>query len=171
MDMSMFTSFDGRINRAKWWLGVVIIIVATLILYVILGMFIGGSMMAGFDPMAGPEAMTSMMRKAAILSTVVLVITAYPITALMKKRLNDRDRPDWLIYVFWAPTVINQLLALTGMGTSLTEVGGVQMPTPSGISWLVSLAGLAVAIWVLVDLGCIRGTEGPNQHGPDPLSA
>ena len=33
------------------------------------------------------------------------------------------------------------------------------------------LAMLAVGIWALVELGCLRGTVGPNRHGPDPLAA
>jgi uncharacterized membrane protein YhaH (DUF805 family) len=34
---------------------------------------------------------------------------------------------------------------------------------------ILQLASLAVSIWALVELGFLRGTSGPNQHGPDPL--
>jgi uncharacterized membrane protein YhaH (DUF805 family) len=44
------------------------------------------------------------------------------------------------------------------------------MPQPSGLSMLVGLVSLAIAIWALVELGFLRGTDGPNQHGPDPLA-
>jgi uncharacterized membrane protein YhaH (DUF805 family) len=30
---------------------------------------------------------------------------------------------------------------------------------------------LAIWIWVLVWLGCLPGTYGPNRYGPDPLEA
>ena len=36
---------------------------------------------------------------------------------------------------------------------------------------LVSLAGLAIVIWAFVELGCLRGTVGANQYGPDRLAA
>ena len=34
---------------------------------------------------------------------------------------------------------------------------------------MLSLAAAAIAIWAFVELGCLRGTPGPNQYGPDPL--
>ena len=37
------------------------------------------------------------------------------------------------------------------------------------VSFPLSLAGLVVAVWGLVELGFLRGTVGPNQYGPDPL--
>lgn len=171
MDMSLFTSFDGRINRAKWWLGFVILLIFSVVVYFILGMFMGGTMMSGLDPSTmGPGAMASLYRSFAIIQAIMLLIIAYPATALMKKRINDRDRPGWLIYVFWAPTVISLVLSLMGLGYTMTDVGGVSMPTPSGLTWIVNLAGLAIGIWALVELGILKGTEGANQHGPDPLA-
>ena len=41
MDMSLFTSFEGRINRAKWWLGVVILIIVQGIVYYIIASAMG----------------------------------------------------------------------------------------------------------------------------------
>jgi uncharacterized membrane protein YhaH (DUF805 family) len=31
------------------------------------------------------------------------------------------------------------------------------------------LVSLALMIWGFVELGCLRGTVGPNRFGPDPL--
>jgi uncharacterized membrane protein YhaH (DUF805 family) len=31
--------------------------------------------------------------------------------------------------------------------------------------------GFAVLVWAFVELGCLRGTLGPNRFGPDPLVA
>ena len=124
MDMSLFTSLEGRINRQKWWLGTIVLIIVYLIFYVIVMMAIGGSMMASFDLTAGPAAMMAMMRRAAIGQIVLFIIFIYPSIALMKKRLNDRDRPVWYIYVFWAPAVISMLLGISGMAQTMTDVGG-----------------------------------------------
>jgi hypothetical protein len=58
MDMSLFTSLEGRINRAKWWLGTVILLIVSVVVYFILAMFTGGSMISGIDPaIMGPDAM------------------------------------------------------------------------------------------------------------------
>ena len=39
MDMSMFTGFEGRINRAKWWLGAIILLIVGVIIAMILTAF------------------------------------------------------------------------------------------------------------------------------------
>jgi uncharacterized membrane protein YhaH (DUF805 family) len=31
------------------------------------------------------------------------------------------------------------------------------------------LLSFAIGIWALIELGILKGTTGPNQHGPDPL--
>jgi uncharacterized membrane protein YhaH (DUF805 family) len=33
------------------------------------------------------------------------------------------------------------------------------------------LAGLAIALWGIVELGILPGTKGPNAYGSDPLPA
>jgi uncharacterized membrane protein YhaH (DUF805 family) len=36
---------------------------------------------------------------------------------------------------------------------------------------LFELGSVAISIWALVELGCLRGTAGTNQYGPVPLAA
>jgi uncharacterized membrane protein YhaH (DUF805 family) len=171
MDLKfLFTSFDGRIGRQQWWIGTIILFVIALVLYFVLLPVLGLSMMSGFDPAGGPDALMSMMRKAAIGQVILTAIFAYPATALMKKRLNDRDRPGWFVAVFWAPTVVNLILGLAGLNITSTDMGGGAMPAPSSLSMIVGLIALVIGIWSLVELGILRGTQGPNKHGPDPLA-
>lgn len=168
----LLTSFQGRIGRQQWWMGTIVMIAVALILYFVLMPILGMSMMMGFDPAGGPGAMMGMMRRVAFGQLIMTAILAYPATALMKKRLNDRDRPDWYLYVFWAPTVVNLLLGLTGLSFTTTDSGGgMMMPRPSSLSMIVGLASLVIGLWALVELGFFKGTSGPNQHGPDPVAA
>lgn len=164
MDMSMFTGFAGRINRAKWWLGTIILMVVGVILYFILAAIFGAG------AITDPTQIASMMRTIAILQIVLLAILAYPTTALMMKRLNDRDRPSYFAYIFWAPTVLTVLGGLLGLTMTMTDMGGVAIPTQTGLGWVLTIASLAVGIWALIELGILKGTDGPNQHGPDPLA-
>jgi uncharacterized membrane protein YhaH (DUF805 family) len=39
----------------------------------------------------------------------------------------------------------------------------------SGLFLLVGLIPIIGAIWLLIELGFLRGTVGSNRHGPDPL--
>jgi uncharacterized membrane protein YhaH (DUF805 family) len=41
----------------------------------------------------------------------------------------------------------------------------------SGWFLLYSLIPLIGPVWLLIDLGFFRGTNGPNRFGPDPLAA
>lgn len=169
--MNLFTNFEGRIGRQSWWIGTIIMIVASLVLYFILAAVFGIGMMS-MDPqkMMEPGFMESYLRKASILQVVMLVILFYPVTALMSKRLNDRDRPSWMKWLFWAPSVLSALIGVAGLGYTTTDMGnGVMMPTPSTLMTLLGFLAMAVGIWALVELGILKGTDGPNQHGPDPL--
>ncbi|MGE0006720.1 MAG: DUF805 domain-containing protein [Parvibaculaceae bacterium] len=162
--MSIFTGFAGRINRAKWWIGtVILIIVATIVYFILAGIF-------GATPPTDPAQVSSFLRSIAIMQLIVLAIIAYPATAMWIKRLNDRDRPSWFAYIFWAPTVLSVLGGLLGLTMTTTDMGGISMPTQTGLGWVLALASLAVGIWALVEMGILKGTDGPNQHGPDPLA-
>jgi uncharacterized membrane protein YhaH (DUF805 family) len=37
------------------------------------------------------------------------------------------------------------------------------------LDYILALAGFALTIWGVVEIGCLRGTAGSNTYGPDPL--
>jgi uncharacterized membrane protein YhaH (DUF805 family) len=39
-----------------------------------------------------------------------------------------------------------------------------------GTGIVLHVVGFAISVWAFVELGCLRGTVGPNQYGPDPLA-
>lgn len=81
------------------------------------------------------------------------LVTAWPMTAIAVKRLHDRDRSGWLVIIIWAQTAVSMLAALYP-GSRLQVIAQV-------------LFGL-VQLWMLVDLGILDGTKGPNRYGPSP---
>jgi uncharacterized membrane protein YhaH (DUF805 family) len=75
--------------------------------------------------------------------------------ALGAKRLHDRDKSAWWLLLFYVlPSILSNLSDQAG-----------------GLGILLLLIGLALSIWAFVELGCLRGTVGPNRFGPDPLQA
>jgi uncharacterized membrane protein YhaH (DUF805 family) len=75
--------------------------------------------------------------------------------AITIKRLHDRDKSGWWALLFLvAPSVIS------GIGAASGQIGGA----------VTGLVSFGISIWALVELGCLRGTVGPNQFGPDPLA-
>ena len=160
MDLShILFSFEGRINRAKWWLAVLVLAVAAVILT-----------FAAYAVLGVRWQTAALTTSGTVASIIITALIAYPATAAMLKRLNDRDRPSWLVGVFWAPTVLALLGQLLGLTMTVQDVAGIPVPAPTALGWLLNIASLGVGIWALIELGILRGTEGPNSHGPDPLA-
>jgi uncharacterized membrane protein YhaH (DUF805 family) len=149
MDLTqLYSSFDGRINRQPYWVGTLILALVEVLVALVAAEVLGASIMA-------PDFRLKLFMLA------MQAVFFYPLAALMVKRLNDRDRPAWLAAVFLAPGLIKSVttvIGLTGNPLSLNPLDlvlGVLVP--------------AVEIWCFIELGCLRGTEGTNQHGPNPL--
>ena len=107
--MHLFFQFDGRINRAKWWLGVVGLWVAQGIIFAIFGRSDAGFTIAG----------------------LIYLLLLWPLLAIYVKRFHDRDKSGWWV--------------------------------------LIGLIPIIGFFWLLIELGMLEGTAGPNQYGPDPL--
>jgi uncharacterized membrane protein YhaH (DUF805 family) len=72
------------------------------------------------------------------------------------RRLHDRDKSGRWLAVFYG------LPLLFGYIADTIDIG---------LEFLLSLASTAIAVWAFIELGCLRGTEGPNRFGPDPLAS
>jgi uncharacterized membrane protein YhaH (DUF805 family) len=135
----LLTSFEGRINRARYWGAAIAFglcaVIAQLLLFWIIGFRI----------------------------TMILALgLLYPAYAITVKRGNDRDRPAWISQAFVGLAALVNL-AQAAIGPS------VMVDPPLFFSVIQTIFGF-FALYMLVDLGCLRGTVGPNQHGPDPLA-
>jgi uncharacterized membrane protein YhaH (DUF805 family) len=96
------------------------------------------------------------------LSAIVDLAFTYPEFAVTIKRAHDRNMPDWVLIAFFAAGAFLDLLMVLGFaGTD---------ENPSLISLAVAIPFSVLALALLVELGCRKGTEGPNQYGPDPLA-
>jgi uncharacterized membrane protein YhaH (DUF805 family) len=132
MDMSLFTSFEGRIGRQQWWLGLIALVVVQWIVFMVIGFMFGGAMMGSVDP-ANPAAAAQGMGMLSVPIIIVVLIFLWPALALYAKRWHDRDKSGW-----WT---------------------------------LIALIPIIGGLWLLVECGFLRGTEGPNRYGSDPLAA
>jgi uncharacterized membrane protein YhaH (DUF805 family) len=142
---TLLFSFEGRLNRAKYWLAVLTYFVAAIIL-ALLG-FMADQIVGGVGLIYG------------IVGTVVYVALLFSGVAVGIKRLHDRAKSGWWLLVFYVlPTVI--ILIGTFLSWSTRSMA---------ISGLCSLLAMAISIWGFVELGCLRGSVGPNRYGPDPL--
>lgn len=132
--------FDGRLSRIGFWRAYLFLLVASSLVWC-LGLF----------------AVMAIGRLGAVLLAPMLPMLAANV-AIIVRRLHDRGRSGW-----WAvPFFILPFLAGLGMSA---ETAGSSAPALLALTVLGS-AGLA--IWGWIEIGFLRGSEGPNRYGADP---
>jgi uncharacterized membrane protein YhaH (DUF805 family) len=145
---TLLFSFNGRINRGKYWL-------AALIYVAVWTTFIAGSLvwLGGLD-LDNLFSLAGAGLTIWLVGFILFILLTWSGLAVGVKRLHDRDKSGWWILLFW-------------LGPSI--LGGWQTAPNMGGSFVLSLAAGAIAIWGFIELGCLSGTLGPNRYGPDPL--
>jgi uncharacterized membrane protein YhaH (DUF805 family) len=158
--------FEGRINRAKLWLGMLIIVCWMLFLALLIvtaGSLFGGptSFYFGIDDIFGvvdPESYRS-LTWANLVSVLVhalgtpLFLWVYLATSV--KRLHDRDKSGWWMVPFFV---------VPGLISQFTDRLGDLIPA----ALLCAIASI-LCIWGFVEMYCLRGSPRTNQFGADPL--
>ena len=153
---ALLFTFTGRINRAKYWLAVVIYLAITILL-IALGLILFGDSLLAIDDEAADDIAAGLLSRGVGFTLIVLVVyIPMVISGFMVgiKRLHDRDKSGWWLLVFYVlPGLLNTI------GESLAA------------GWIFAVASFAISIWALIELGILRGTAGPNRFGPDPLAS
>lgn len=136
-------SFQGRLNRKPYWMTMI----ATMVIIIVLLLLALVMIREHRFEFAG-------------LTMAILVILYIPLIwiglAIGAKRLHDRDKSAWWLVVFYAMPGI-----LSTVGNQMEDVGFV----------ILHIISFGISVWAFVELGCLRGTVGPNRYGPDPLNA
>lgn len=140
---TLFLDANGRIGQKDYWIGVIILFVAGLVL--------------GWLPLIG---------------TLVSLVSIYFGVCVSSKRLHDMGRSGWLAAIPYGVTAAAVVLSATaflggivstaGYGNDyglLASMGGIM-----GLWGLAFLINLAFLIW----LGVTAGQPGDNLYGPPP---
>jgi uncharacterized membrane protein YhaH (DUF805 family) len=169
-------SFEGRINRAKYWLSFPILVGWMLLIMWIMWLIMITALLATRAPHGrdtinvsfGINEIVTLLGRASHLSLssreiVSLAGNLFGITVFMwiclatsVKRLHDRDRSGWWIVPFFV---------LPNFSCNIQEWLG-----DSIFSFLIGLALFILCIWGFIELGFLRGTRRINRFGPDPLA-
>ena len=140
----LYLTTEGRIGRQSFWIGVIVLAVVSIIVSVIIGALFGWLSFA-----------------TRLLQFIVQLVLAYPAYAVMAKRFQDRAKPGTYAAIIVGINILYSLLVVIGL------VGATGGGNPIGV--VFGLVLLAIGIWVLIELGILRGTVGDNAYGPDPL--
>jgi uncharacterized membrane protein YhaH (DUF805 family) len=134
-------TFKGRLNRAPYWQGTILAWLGT----VVIGFFAFslGSLIPPFNALA-----------------IVPVAAGFGVVlSLLVRRLHDRGKSGWWLIVMYLPALL------------FSAVGGLASLAEPDVGAAIRVLGLPFSIWMFVELGCLRGTVGPNRFGEDPLQA
>jgi uncharacterized membrane protein YhaH (DUF805 family) len=167
---SYFFSFQGRINRAKLWLFIPIVIVIDIVYFILFSILFGGSILAMIKGgPAGLMAGGASLGLAGILTCILVLVIFFAGIALTVKRLHDRNKTAWWLIVFWLVPLVLNVTTLSSRIAMLSDTSGAVPPT-NPVMMILQLVALGLTIWAFVELYCLRGTVGDNRYGPDPLA-
>jgi uncharacterized membrane protein YhaH (DUF805 family) len=151
----LFTSLQGRVSRAKWWVGEAVLFVVFSALALI-----------GNQTPIGPA-----------ISALVWIILYLPAYSLAAKRFQDRDKPGEMALYGYVPSII--ATGLLSFGPVESDPRTLELPIGDvdvSVNWNTNTLGVicfliltGVTAWFLIELGMLKGTPGPNRFGPDPL--
>ena len=143
-------SLQGRIGRRIYWLAILALIGALLLLT--------------FAPflLDSEDAAVLMV---ALTSNFIWLLSLWPMVALGSKRLHDRNKNGWWLLVFW---LLPFVLFSVGFSIVLFDDPRTGRSGDFLTGSIVILASLPPALWGIIELGILPGTRGPNLYGADP---
>jgi uncharacterized membrane protein YhaH (DUF805 family) len=147
-------SSKGRIPRSTWWCFNIPLI------FFIVGGFI---LMVLYGPQDSVDQLALMLFCGYGILCILLI---YPSLMVNIKRYHDRDKAGWSLLGYYLPAflfVLAIILLFSGMVDIFDDIwsaGGV----------ILVLAWGVYDISIIVELGLLQGTPGPNKYGPDPRS-
>jgi len=138
----LFFNFNGRVNRAKFWIAALIFAAINVV-------------MAVLDYVTDQSVVFQALN--GMLSIVILISSI----AVGVKRLHDRNKSGWYLLLFY---LVPSILVVIGV------LIGAFVEDSTIIATVLGLLAFAIGVWAFIEMGCLRGTIGVNQYGPDPVA-
>lgn len=158
--MDLFLTFDGRIRRGQWWLGVIVLFIALIVANLIIMAIFGTGFFGG------------------LLTFLLSLAALYPAIALATKRLADRGKPPMpRVALFFGPGLLASFMSAFSIGyrpMDMGQMGGMPMGqagdvmVPGALAGIVGFLSLVAFVWALIELGILRGDAEANAYGPPP---
>ncbi len=159
-----FWSFSGRLNRMAYFTRFFILVLIGPAIHYVLGMVFGYENIA-----SNAKGFASTLTM--LIEGVWGFLTSLATISLMTRRLHDLNHSGWWQLLFFIPfctAVVACMFMFFGMAASSAGSGLMALG--------VSIIGIALIFFTLLFSLCFKlyvlffkGTDGPNDYGPDPL--
>lgn len=154
----LYLRTEGRISRKTFWMGSIVL---SLVSFVVGLVVVVPLLFFGQGPIS--DLVTSQVIR--WFNLAMAAAYAYPAYCLAVKRRHDRNSRGWDLLGYLGANAA-WLLALAIVAANGT-MSGVQF-SPATL-WL-GYGLQAYGIYMLVVMGFLKGTNGTNSYGPDPLT-
>ena len=152
-------SFEGRTRRLDWWLLGIGLVFLQAVLVLSLPRLIFGT-----SPSLHP---TDLSLGQAALRFAIMLLFLWPLTALSVRRAHDRDKSGWLVLVSTALAVTDGVLMMVAPG--LMFLPASSPPSAAELArYAYDVVWVIIGLWLIVTLGFLDGTPGPNRYGQSP---
>jgi uncharacterized membrane protein YhaH (DUF805 family) len=156
-------SFKGRIQRLYWWVTTIAVGAAA---GAITGILDVAATASGHSVVDTTTQQTEPTGLYAVAVFAVGLANLWINFALSVKRLHDRGRSGW--WLVWQTLILVLAVILVVVAIAVPKE---QAPIWWVLAAPVGFVALAISLWLFVEIGCLRGTQGPNRFGEDPLVA
>jgi uncharacterized membrane protein YhaH (DUF805 family) len=159
-------SSKGRVPRSTWWyfrLAVAGLMVGISVVAVMMVTLLEGSFTT-----SNSSVLIGLLFCLGVPAYIFLFYTDIMVSI---KRCHDRNRSGWFMLLSYVPSAIYVIFSWLFVVPASSSYGY----NPSGmadiavmLNCVLSLVTSGLGLWVLIELGFLKGTPGPNQYGPDP---
>ena len=188
--------FQGRENRQPFWLWILIVYGAQVVVSMVAMIPIMTNMFESIVPLAQndshaldehPEIMArimgSMMQQMMVFILIAAVLFFILVAAAAVRRLHDGDRSGWWIAPYFASQLVTPFVMASVFPRYIAVMAAVKPGSPPDLTApafqqasqsmalfsLVNLVGFVFMVVLIVFL-VLPGTVGPNRFGDDPLN-
>ena len=154
--------FHGRLRRRDWWLLTISFVGVRALCMDLSRLALFGPAYAMVAPGMVDWASVNREPRVQVLHAIFALLSLWPTAALACKRMHDRGRsavPILCLAVF--ATIMNTVQVFVAYEPFSPLTGGL----------IGTILMIAIQLYMLVVLGFLDGTHGPNRFGPSPKDA
>ncbi|MBQ6224167.1 MAG: DUF805 domain-containing protein [Campylobacter sp.] len=139
-----FATFSGRASRSEYWWFVLFNVLVGIVTSILDAVF-GTEILLGTDKYGNPQIL-------GIITTIVGLGLLIPCLAVCFRRLHDRNKSGWYAFLPFILVIVAAILA------------GIPI-----LALILAIAAIGATIYLFVML-ILKGDNGRNDYGPDPLN-